>query len=186
MNKTTITLHLDRHCEKFLRYYFENPATRNLKLARQLRGLVLLLVEPHSTGNTGIQDVIRSRTRKLEQMVESQQINQEEYNRRVDELNREYAGRVEVMVECSAQPRWRHRVDLRKAVWIPEAKMSILNELISEMFEREIHITVDLYRDMSLTDKDAILRVFDQYDITDEDYTMDRALRMNRRMRRGT
>jgi hypothetical protein len=48
--KSTITLHLEPHCEKYVRFYFENENDRKCKFSRELKQLILICCEPHASG----------------------------------------------------------------------------------------------------------------------------------------
>lgn len=77
------------------------------------------------------------------------------------------------------------KFDARGAIHIPPHKMEMLDVFLTRLFESEINTTVDLYLTAGKMQKDAILFVFDKYDIDgDIDYSFDRAHKMNQRFRK--
>ena len=78
----------------------------------------------------------------------------------------------------------RFKFDARCAIHIPPHKMEMLDVTLTRLFEFEINVTVDAYLSAGKMQKDAILSVFDKYDIDgDLDYSYDRAHKMNQRYR---
>jgi hypothetical protein len=78
------------------------------------------------------------------------------------------------------------KFDARGAIHIPPHKMEMLDLFLTRLFESEINTTVDLYLSVGKMQKDAILSVFDKYDIDgDIDYSFDRAHKMNQRFRKS-
>jgi hypothetical protein len=73
--------------------------------------------------------------------------------------------------------------DARKALFIPEPKMKLLNETLISLLEEEINNTVALYEAHGKMMKEAFQFIMNKYDLDSEDYSYDRMKKMNYRFR---
>jgi hypothetical protein len=77
-----------------------------------------------------------------------------------------------------------YKFDARtKAIYIPDAKMKMLNDAFIALLEDEINTTVELFESIGRQHKHAFEYIISKYDLDSSDYSFDRMKKMNYRHR---
>lgn len=148
---TNVHLHLDPFAYKWLSYYLAKP--ENHPVRKNLRMLLLLMIEPHETG------IVKCPEGKKELVIEVKEHN--------------LVGNRQV----------RTLVDARSAVYIRYEWMVELNRFIYNQIRDEIIRTVALKVADGGEFKDAVHLVLDRYELDDDEYSDETAFKQYQRAR---
>lgn len=152
----SIEIKLGKAQMKYFKWHNANPKTRYTELSPFFRHVVMLLIEPKYD----------TQKKKYRNDVYDDSLTESVFIQVTQETNKE-------------------KIQTDQLHFIPPGKMLILNKWIYSLIKHEVNIAVDAHLAIGAKVQDAVLSVYDLYDIEESELNYDSILKQNIRYRQN-